>query len=106
MKAKDAEMVKYMVNSYYALKVIYANQIYDICQAAGIDYEAVKEAFVADKRIIDSHLKIIHKGYRGFGGKCLRKDVYSLNDYAKEMGASPKLLDTIKEINSTLNDEK
>lgn len=106
MKVREAEMVKYMINSYYALKVIYANQIYDICQAAGIDYEAVKEAFAADKRIIDSHLQIFHKGYRGFGGKCLRKDVYSLIDFAKKHQQEPKLLEIIKEINLRLNDGK
>ena len=100
------EMVKYMVNNYYALKVIFANQIYDICQAAGLDYEAVKECFAADKRIIDSHLQITHKGYRGFGGKCLRKDVYSLIDFAKDKGVDFALLKTAKEINSKLNDGK
>jgi UDPglucose 6-dehydrogenase len=106
MPAKEAEMVKYMVNSYYATKVTFANQIYDICQAAGIDYETVKEGFKADKRVIDSHLEIFHKGYRGFGGKCLRKDLYSLIDFAKKKGAEPKLLEAAKEINLNLNDGK
>ena len=106
MRAAEAEMVKYMVNNYYALKVIFANQIYDICQAAGLDYEAVKECFAADKRIIDSHLQITHKGYRGVGGKCLRKDVYSLIDFAKDKGVDFALLKTAKEINSKLNDGK
>lgn len=106
MPAKEAEMVKYMINSYYAVKVIFANQIYDICRAGGIDYNLVKEAFIADKRVVDSHLDILHKGYRGFGGKCLRKDIYSLIDFAKQRGFDPKLLEVAKEINLTLNEGK
>lgn len=106
LPAKEAEMVKYMVNSYYAVKVTFANQIYDICQAGGIDYNLVKEAFAADKRVVDSHLDIFHKGYRGFGGKCLRKDIYSLIDFAKQNGFEPKLLESAKEINLTLNEGK
>lgn len=106
MRSEEAEMVKYMVNNYYALKVIFANQIYDICQAAGIDYEMVKEGFAADKRISESHLQVIHKGYRGFGGKCLRKDVYSLIDFAEKNGVDFGLLKKAKEINLKLNDGK
>ncbi len=106
MGSNEAEMIKYMVNNYYALKVIFANQIYDICQVSGIDYEKVAEGFAADKRISDSHLKVIHKGYRGFGGKCLRKDVYSLIDFAKKNGVDFELLKTAKEINLKLNEGK
>jgi len=109
LPAKEAEMVKYMINSFYAVKVIFANQIYDICQTADINYDLVKEAFSADKRIgakVIDHLEIFHKNYRGFGGKCLRKDIYSLIDFAKQRGFSPKLLEIAKEINLNLNDGK
>lgn len=102
----EAEMVKYMVNCFYAVKVTFANQIYDICVAAGLNYETVKEAFAADKRVVNQHLEIFHKGYRGFGGKCLRKDIYSLIDFAEKLKVDPALLKAAKELNLKFNDNK
>jgi UDPglucose 6-dehydrogenase len=106
MPSGEAEMVKYMVNCFYAVKVTFANQIYDICTAAGLDYETVKEAFTADKRVVNQHLEIFHKGYRGFGGKCLRKDTYSLIDFAEKLKVDPALFKAAKELNLKLNDNK
>jgi len=41
--ATEAEMVKYFGNTYLAARVIFANQMYDLCQALGIDYDKVRE---------------------------------------------------------------
>lgn len=102
MPAKAAEMAKYMVNSYYATKVIFANQIYDICQALGIDYNTVREAFEHDRRVAPGNFDVWHGGYRGFGGKCLPKDLASLVDRAKELGVDVPLLEDVKKINDNL----
>ncbi len=104
MPAREAEMVKYAVNSFYALKVIFANQLYDLCQKIGFDYDLVRQGFAADKRIFDSHFEIFHKGYRGYGGKCLRKDVDSLIDFGERNNFSLELLKTAKEINDKLRE--
>ncbi|MEK9201363.1 MAG: hypothetical protein AAB944_00150, partial [Patescibacteria group bacterium] len=45
-----AEMVKYMANTYLATKVIFANQMFDLCQKLHITYEEVKSMVVADHR--------------------------------------------------------
>lgn len=74
MSVKDAEIVKHAKNSYYALKVTWFNQLYDACNELGGDYEVVRSILVNDPWIGDSHSIIWHKGYRGFGGKCLSKD--------------------------------
>src|SRR3990167_8015843 len=74
-KADEAEMVKYFGNNWFAIKVVFANQMYDYCEKLGIDYEVVKDGAAADKRIGRTHLDIFHKGGRGAGGKCLRKDL-------------------------------
>jgi len=103
---ETAEMVKYFINCFYATKVIFANQIYDICQKAGINYEKVKKIAVLDKRITDSHFEIFHKGYRGFGGKCLPKDLSGLIAFAEELGINPEFLKKIKDINKQLVKKK
>lgn len=90
--AKEAEMVKYFGNAFLAIKVVFANQIYDLCQALGIDYEIVAECTGHDSRIGASHLKIWHDDLRGYGGKCLPKDVKSLLVFAKSLGVDLSLL--------------
>ncbi len=102
LPATEAEMVKYFGNTWFATKVVFANQMYDVCKALGIDYDRVKESAAADKRIGRSHLAVIHKGYRGYGGKCLPKDTRALIQKAKELGVDFGLLERVEEINNTL----
>lgn len=80
--ATEAEAVKYFGNTWFSTKVIFANQFYELCKALGIDYNRVMEAAAADKRIGRSHLSVLHKGYRGFGGKCLDGEevIYEITD--------------------------
>lgn len=91
--ATSAEMVKYMANCYLATKVIFANEMYDICQSLGIKYEEVKKMVVADKRIMDTHLDI--STVRGFGGKCFPKDLLALRAMAKGRKVDVSILDTV-----------
>ncbi len=95
-----AEMVKYMANSFLATKVIFANEMFGICQALGIKYEEVKNMVAADHRIFDSHLDVTTA--RGFGGKCFPKDVVALIGRAKELNLDPKLLETAWNINKKI----
>ncbi|HLC87942.1 MAG TPA: hypothetical protein VJG66_02725 [Patescibacteria group bacterium] len=88
-----AEMVKYMANCYLASKVIFANEMFDICEKLGIKYEEVKKLVVADHRIFDSHLDITTA--RGFGGKCFPKDLLALRAMAREKGVDTSFLDTV-----------
>ncbi len=99
-----AEMVKYMANSYLATKVIFANEMFNICQALGIKYEEVKNMVVADHRIFDSHLDVTTA--KGFGGKCFPKDVVALIGRAKELKVEPKLLETAWSINKKIRNVK
>jgi nucleotide sugar dehydrogenase len=88
-----AEMVKYMANCYLASKVIFANEMFDICEKLGIKYEEVKKMVVADHRIFDSHLDVTTA--RGFGGKCFPKDLLALRAMAKEKGVDTSILDAV-----------
>jgi len=102
MPATEAEMVKYFANTWFATKVVFANQMYDMCRALGIDYDRVKESAAADKRIGRSHLNVIHKGYRGYGGKCIPKDIRALIQKARGLGVDIDLLERVEEINNRL----
>jgi len=100
VQAQSAELVKYAVNSFYATKVIFGNMLYDLAESLGIDYNEVKEAFVSDQRITDSHFDALHGGYRGYGGKCLPKDVQTLVDFGKKHRVDVSLLEKIEEMNA------
>lgn len=102
MPATEAEMVKYFANTWFSVKVVFANQMYDVCDKLGINYDTVKEAAAADKRIGRSHLEIFHKGFRGYGGKCLPKDTRALIQLGDRLGVSLDLLKTTDAINNKL----
>ena len=73
--AVTAETIKCTINSFYAIKVVFANQIFDFCRRSKVNYETVKKAMYARKWIGKNHLSVWHKGGRGAGGKCLAKDL-------------------------------
>lgn len=100
--AKAAEMVKYFGNAFYALKVAYANQMFDLCNALQVDYEVVKECGKAEPWMGDMHWDIFHRGYRGYGGKCLPKDTRSIVQLGKSLDIDLTLLQSAEEYNNTL----
>jgi len=105
MRAREAEMVKYFGNTWFSTKVVFANQIYDLCNALGIEYDVVKESAAADKRIGRSHLEVVHKGYRGYGGKCLPKDTRAMIQQGEASGVEMALLKKVEEINAQLRSQ-
>jgi len=84
--ATEAELIKYGGNVYFAQKVNWANALAKISEKLGADYENIRKGMSADYRIGDSHLDIVHGGYRGFGGYCFPKDLSALMTFAKERG--------------------
>lgn len=111
-----AEMIKYAGNTFLALRVIFANQIYDICEAMGVNYDEVKEAIKSDKRVGKSHWEIWHterslqstrdEAYRGYGGKCFPKDINSPIAEGNSLGVDMSLFEAAREINLRLNGGK
>jgi UDPglucose 6-dehydrogenase len=104
VKSGEAEMIKYFSNVFLANRVIFANQMYDLCRKTGADFETVKQCAGADSRIGQSHFDIFCDGYRGYGGTCLPKDTKALIQFAEKLGMEPKLFKTLEEINKELLD--
>ena len=97
-------MVKYSKNTFYALKVIFANQMYDICQGLNADWYKVSEIITAPQAqpIGPSHLDPIFGLNRGFGGKCLPKDSNALRVLADNLGVKYDWMEAIQADNARL----
>jgi nucleotide sugar dehydrogenase len=75
----EAEIIKYMRNTFLATKVAYCNEIYSYCHQNNIDYNLVKNLAFSDKRIGLSHTDVPGPdGKFGYGGTCFPKDCYAL----------------------------
>ena len=92
--ATIAEMIKYVTNTFLALKVSYANEMYQICQGLNIDYDKVIEYARYDDRLGNSHWSVPGPdGDFGFSGSCFPKDVQALIYQAKLLGVDPEVLE-------------
>lgn len=87
----EAELTKYMENSFFATKVTFCNEFYQIAKAFGVDYKSLRENWLLDPRINRNHT-LVFDDELGFGGKCFPKDVNAIIVAAEEKGYSPGLL--------------
>ena len=92
----NAEMVKYVTNSFLATKVSFANEMYQICGKLGIDYDKVIEYVCYDNRLGKSHWNVPGPdGDLGFGGHCFPKDLQALISLAHDLNVPPRILTAV-----------
>lgn len=96
--ARTAELTKYMENCYLAMKVAFCNEFFDIAEAVGVDYNELRELWLLDPRITRSHTWVFPDD-RGFGGKCLPKDISALIQTAADAGVKATLMQGTVEAN-------
>lgn len=74
VKSKEAEIVKFMENSFLATKVSFCNDFFNLCEKEGVAYENVRELFVLDSRVNPSHT-FVYRDKPYWDTHCLNKDV-------------------------------
>ncbi len=100
--ASEAEMIKCAQNTMLASRVTLANMIFDACEENGINYKKVKEIAFDNFEILGPHMTQVPgpDGSRGFGGKCLPKDIRAFSTVYNS-----HLLDSIIRYNDSLRND-
>lgn len=94
---KVAEIMKYVNNTYHALKISFGNEIGNICSELEIDSHKVMEIFCKDKQLnISSYY--FKPGF-AYGGSCLPKDLKGLQTLAHDLYLNVPVIDGINKTN-------
>jgi GDP-mannose 6-dehydrogenase len=97
-----AEMVKYVDNTWHALKVAFTNEIAVVASTLGIDSEEVMNIFAEDSRLNISKA-YMRPGF-AFGGSCLPKDLRALDYLARTRDLELPVIGHILDSNRMLTD--
>lgn len=92
--AVEAEVIKYMENCWGGMKVIFAQEFYDLCQKLGASYVRVREGWALDNRVERMHTAVF-VDKRGFSGKCYPKDLNGIVRVAQEVGSPLTLVEAV-----------
>jgi UDPglucose 6-dehydrogenase len=98
-----ASLMKVTTNAFLSLKVIFLNNLYEVCQKNGIEYESFKEILKVDTRLGNTHFDVPGPdGQLGFGGKCFSKDTNWLKKYLEDNGVDSVLMDSVLKLNEKI----
>lgn len=93
---KTAELSKYMENCWIAVKVTFCNEFARIGKENGINYEELRECFIADERVSPFHT-FVYENQPFYNSHCLNKDIPALIKQAPE---SAELMGFVNKLNA------
>ena len=99
VSAYEAEVIKLTENRAIAFKVGQIQELYDVCEKAGIDFYTIRDAVYGDDPRFNLWWTFVYPDKRGFNSKCIPKDVYGWASWAESCGYTPELTNNLLEIN-------
>lgn len=95
----EAELVKMFANNFAIMRIAFANVFYDLSESVGADYNVVKDMFFKIQQD-QTYMEVPgHDGTRGFGGKCLPKDLDFLIETLDKHNIDQNWFKHIRELN-------
>lgn len=100
MSAREAEICKLVENAWGAMKVTWANCLYNLVEKAEGNPIRVHQAWSADGRVDAMHTRVV-PGKRGWKSHCYDKDIPALIAYAAEIGANDmaRMVNVVQSLN-------
>jgi UDPglucose 6-dehydrogenase len=96
-----SELIKYGANAFLSTKITFINEVADLCEAYGVDVQAVARGIGLDRRIGP---KFLHPG-PGYGGSCFPKDTRALLAMARKKGVRLRIVNAAVETNDQRADQ-
>lgn len=98
--AKEAEITKLLENAYGALKVTWANCMYNLVNKSSENFIRVHQAWSEDGRVDPMHTRVV-AGKRGWKSHCYDKDIQALAAFSRQAGANDMdlLIKTVVQLN-------
>ena len=99
----EASLAKYTINCFMSTKVIFMNEIYNLANKMGLNYDTIANMVKMDKRFGTSHMQVPGPdGSFGFGGACFPKDTSALLKIAEEQSIDMSVLNAAVKKNTLL----
>lgn len=101
LNSTEAEALKYFSNSFNALKIVFANNFYEICKSLNAEYSKILDAYMQRDISKEDYLQV-KENLRGYGGQCLPKDVKALINLIEKLNIPLELFKVIDSDNDKL----
>jgi nucleotide sugar dehydrogenase len=102
----EASIIKYTTNAFLSVKVVFMNEIKQLCDTIGVDYNNVKDSLCLDSRIGSTHLDVPgYDGKFGYGGSCFPKDMSALLKFSEKIDSELLIVKISMLKNKTIRDK-
>jgi len=92
----ESESMKIFLNSYYATKIQFFNELFLLCQKNKTNYNVIKDLMLKNNWINPMHTQVPgHDGKLSYGGACFPKDTKALNMYMEQNNVPNKVLKSV-----------
>ena len=98
----EAEIIKFTENRAIFYKVMQCQELYDACEAAGVDYYTIRDAVYGDDPRQNLWFSFVFPKNRGANSKCIPKDIYGWCAWAESVGVDPQATKSLLEYNQFL----